>query len=81
MHRTVGELAEVAGVTVRTLHHWDAIGLLRPAERSGAAHRRYSPADVRRLHTSVNRVYAQEPTRGGMLPEVLEYVRRAFDSQ
>jgi DNA-binding transcriptional MerR regulator len=30
---TVGELAEASGLTVRTLHHWDEIGLLPPAER------------------------------------------------
>ena len=38
---------------MRTLHHWDEIGLLRPAERSAAGHRRYSPEDVRRLYRIV----------------------------
>jgi hypothetical protein len=33
------------------------------------------------LHASVNRVYAQQPTRGAMSPEVMEYVRAAFDSR
>ena len=50
---TVGDLASASGLTVRTLHHWDDIGLLRPAERSGAGHRRYSPADVERLYRIV----------------------------
>ncbi len=50
---TVGALAEASGLTVRTLHHWDEIGLLRPAERSAAGHRRYSPDDVRRLYRIV----------------------------
>src|SRR3954463_13234625 len=50
---TVGALAEASGLTVRTLHHWDEIGLLRPAERSGAGHRRYSAADVERLYRIV----------------------------
>ncbi len=50
---TVGALAEASGLTVRTLHHWDEIGLLRPAERSAAGHRRYSAADVRRLYRIV----------------------------
>jgi DNA-binding transcriptional MerR regulator len=49
----VGELAAASGLTVRTLHHWDEIGLLRPAERSGAGHRRYSSADVERLYRIV----------------------------
>src|SRR3954468_22990308 len=50
---TVGELASASGLTVRTLHHWDDIGLLRPAERSGAGHRRYSSKDVERLYRIV----------------------------
>jgi len=35
----VGEFAEKAGVTVRTLHHYDRVGLLRPTGRSSAGHR------------------------------------------
>src|SRR5689334_17431585 len=50
---TVGALAEASGLTVRTLHHWDEIGLLRPAERSAAGHRRYCAADVERLYRIV----------------------------
>jgi DNA-binding transcriptional MerR regulator len=46
----VGELAEMTGLTVRALHHYDEIGLLRPSSRSGAGHRRYAADDVRRLH-------------------------------
>src|SRR4051812_41188624 len=50
---TVGELAAASGLTIRTLHHWDEIGLLCPAERSGAGHRRYSSDDVERLYRIV----------------------------
>lgn len=46
----VGSLAEATGLTVRTLHHWDEIGLLRPAARTESGHRRYSAADVERLY-------------------------------
>jgi DNA-binding transcriptional MerR regulator len=46
----VGELARATGLTVRALHHFDEIGLLRPAERDGSGHRRYTPSDVRRLY-------------------------------
>ncbi len=42
---TVGELAEQAGVSVRTLHHYDEIGLLTPT-RSAAGHRRYTESDL-----------------------------------
>lgn len=46
---SVGEVARLAGVSVRTLHHYDEIGLLSPAERSEAGYRLYGPADLRRL--------------------------------
>jgi DNA-binding transcriptional MerR regulator len=46
----VGELAEATGITVRTLHHFDVIGLLRPTERSAAGHRLYTADDLRRLY-------------------------------
>jgi DNA-binding transcriptional MerR regulator len=46
----VGELAEATGLTVRALHHFDEVGLLRPAARSAAGHRLYTSADVRRLY-------------------------------
>lgn len=45
----VGELAERAGLTVRTLHHYDSIGLLRPSARSDAGYRLYDRDDVARL--------------------------------
>ncbi|TPG10254.1 MerR family transcriptional regulator [Rhodanobacter glycinis] len=47
---TVGELARRCGMTVRALHHYDAIGLLQPASRSGAGYRLYARADIERLH-------------------------------
>jgi DNA-binding transcriptional MerR regulator len=46
----VGSVAEAAGLTVRTLHHWDRIGLLSPSERSPAGHREYTEADLVRLY-------------------------------
>jgi DNA-binding transcriptional MerR regulator len=47
---TVGDVAALAGVTVRTLHHYDRIGLLSPSARSSAGYRLYAPADLDRLH-------------------------------
>ncbi|MFE1327340.1 MerR family transcriptional regulator [Streptomyces sp. NPDC058735] len=49
MSYSVGQVAGYAGVTVRTLHHYDDIGLLVPSERSHAGHRRYGDADLDRL--------------------------------
>jgi DNA-binding transcriptional MerR regulator len=48
-HR-IGELAKVAGVTVRTLHHYDELGLLTPSVRTGGGHRLYTAEDVERLY-------------------------------
>ncbi|GGO57130.1 MerR family transcriptional regulator [Streptomyces lasiicapitis] len=49
MSYSVGQVAGFAGITVRTLHHYDEIGLLAPGGRSHAGHRRYSDADLDRL--------------------------------
>ncbi|MFF2849811.1 MerR family transcriptional regulator [Streptomyces sp. NPDC058001] len=49
MSYSVGQVAGFAGVTVRTLHHYDEIGLLTPGGRSHAGHRRYGDADLDRL--------------------------------
>ena len=49
----VGELAGLAGLTVRTLHHWDEIGLISPSMRTASGHCLYDEADVRRLYEVV----------------------------
>ena len=49
MSWTVGELARLAGITVRTLHHYDRIGLVRPSERTSAGYRCYDGRDLDRL--------------------------------
>ncbi|MDD7939282.1 MerR family transcriptional regulator [Actinomycetospora lutea] len=46
---TVGQVAERSGVTIRTLHHYDEIGLLRPSRRSAAGYRLYTQEDLVRL--------------------------------
>lgn len=46
----IGELAKRTGLTVRALHHYDAIGLLSPSARSDAGYRLYNEADIARLH-------------------------------
>ena len=47
---TVGQVAGLVGVSVRTLHHWDEIGLVVPSARSWAGYRLYGPDDVARIH-------------------------------
>ncbi len=49
MSLTVGAVARMAGVTVRTLHHYDDIGLLKASNRTDAGYRRYADADLDRL--------------------------------
>ncbi|HEU4732347.1 MAG TPA: MerR family transcriptional regulator [Kofleriaceae bacterium] len=46
---TVGELSRLTGVTVRALHHYDEIGLVRPSQRTAAGYRQYVDRDVLRL--------------------------------
>ena len=50
---TVGQVAETFGVTVRTLHHYDEVGLLHPSERTPAGYRLYTGEDLQRLSTIV----------------------------
>jgi MerR family transcriptional regulator, thiopeptide resistance regulator len=47
---TVGETARLAKVSVRTLHHYDELGLLSPSARSDAGYRLYESTDLERLH-------------------------------
>jgi DNA-binding transcriptional MerR regulator len=49
MDRTVGDVARSAHVSVRALHHWDAIGLLSPSQRTSAGYRVYGDDDLARL--------------------------------
>ncbi len=46
----IGAVARLTGLTVRTLHHYDEIGLLVPSGRSEAGYRLYGEADLRRLY-------------------------------
>lgn len=58
----VGEVAERTGVSVRTLHHYDRVGLLRPA-RTPAGYRVYGEPDLLRLHQILTLRYLGFPLR------------------
>lgn len=80
----VGELAAAVGLTVRTLHHYDAIGLLVPAARSPSGRRLYSPDDVRRLYriVTLRRLGLGLAEIGALLdasPDLAEAVRDHLD--
>ena len=49
--RTVSQVSSLTGVSVRTLHHYDAIGLLRPSAITGAGYRLYDDDALERLHS------------------------------
>ncbi|KWX21214.1 transcriptional regulator [Mycolicibacterium wolinskyi] len=48
--KTVGAVAALTGVSVRTLHHYDHIGLVVPSVRTAAGYRGYTDTDIERLH-------------------------------
>jgi DNA-binding transcriptional MerR regulator len=77
----VGALARRAGLTVRTLHHYEEIGLLVPARRTGSGHRLYGMPEVRRLHQitslkqmglSLDEIRASLDGDAGSLQEILD---------
>jgi DNA-binding transcriptional MerR regulator len=67
---TIGAVAEVLGVTVRALHHWDEIGLASPSLRTAAGYRLYTEVDLERLE----RVVAYRATGLG-----LDAIRNVLD--
>ena len=49
--KTVAQVAKLTGVSVRTLHHYDALGLLKPTEITQSGYRLYDDAALQRLQT------------------------------
>lgn len=86
---SVKEFAARAGVTVKTLHHYDRIGLLVPA-RTASGYRAYSPADLTRMQQIVvlrslglplGRIANLLAADGPPLREVLEQQRLVLEGQ
>jgi MerR family transcriptional regulator, thiopeptide resistance regulator len=82
---TVGAVAALTGISVRTLHHYDHIGLVVPSVRTPAGYRGYTDADIERLHLvlvyrSVGmpldeiRALLDDPSA-----DVLEHLRRQYE--
>ena len=69
-HYQVKQVAEISGLSVRALHHYDAIGLLVPSLRTAAGYRLYTDADLLRL---------QQILVGRELGLPLEQIRRGLD--
>jgi DNA-binding transcriptional MerR regulator len=85
----VQAFAELAGVTVRALHHYDRLALLRP-KRTGSGYRMYSPVDLERLEQIVALKFLGIPLKqikavldrdARALPDVLRAQRRALEEK
>ncbi|WP_434599645.1 MerR family transcriptional regulator [Streptomyces sp. A5-4] len=84
----VGELARLTGLTVRTLHHYERIGLLKPSARTSGGHRLYEEADIAHLYRivalrelglpldAVGTALAGEPDLAGLLRDHLAQVEQ-----
>jgi DNA-binding transcriptional MerR regulator len=85
----IQQFAQLAGVTVRALHHYDRLGLLKP-RRSGAGYRLYSERDLERLEQIVALKFIGIPLKqirgllernGSTLPAALYRQRRALEEK
>jgi DNA-binding transcriptional MerR regulator len=87
----IGELALATGLTVRSLHHYDEVGLLRPSGRTPAGHRLYDAGDVQRLYqvvtlrelglplNAINAVLDSAPDPAVLLREHLAHLDRRLE--
>lgn len=71
----VGELAKTTKISVRTLHHYDEIGLLKPSNRTEAGHRIYTDSDISRLH----RIISLKDV-GFSLDDIFQFVGKSQES-
>lgn len=85
----VQEFAQLAGVTVRALHHYDRLGLLRP-RRTNAGYRLYSLPDLERLEQIValkflgiplKQIHTLLDRKGLTLPDALRWQRRVLEDK
>jgi DNA-binding transcriptional MerR regulator len=86
----IGELAKRTGLTVRTLHHYDSIGLLKPSARSDVGYRLYDRTDIARLHQiqalrrldmSLSAIGALMAGTGPGLPTIIDQQLRLLGEQ
>jgi DNA-binding transcriptional MerR regulator len=86
----IGELASATGLTVRTLRHYDQIGLLQPQTRTESGYRIYGEAEVRRLQQirslqalgfSLEQIGTMLDDNNAPLPEVIGWQLEAIDRE
>ncbi|HYM35448.1 MAG TPA: MerR family transcriptional regulator [Steroidobacteraceae bacterium] len=90
MSFTVGQLAKLTGLTVRALHHYDAIGLLTPSRRSESGYRLYTQPDIvklfriqalQRFGLSLTEIETALAREGATLPEMIAQQLAELDDQ
>ncbi|MDJ0532850.1 MAG: MerR family transcriptional regulator [Xenococcaceae cyanobacterium MO_207.B15] len=67
----IGELAKQTGISIRTLHYYDAIGLLSPSHRTSVGYRLYNNQDIIRLQ----QIVSLRQLRFSLKPQKLTIVR------
>lgn len=89
-HYTVQQLSRLAGVSVRTLHHYDSLGLLQPEKRSASGYRLYGESELlrlqqilfyRELHFPLTEIAAILDDPGFDMLQALEKHRVALEEQ
>lgn len=70
---TVGEVADLLGISIRQLHHWDGLGLAPASHRSSAGYRMYDGADLERLQQAL--IYRETGMALTAIKEVLNAER------
>lgn len=88
----IGEFSEMTGISIRTLHYYDEIGLLKPEKHPSSGHRLYSDQDVLTLQKIVSLKFLgysleqisemiHEPSFNLSLNETLQIQKRAFEEK
>ena len=83
MTYTVGDLARRTGLTTRTLHHYESLGLLHPAQRTPAGYRLYDDTSLVQLHAVLAYRYLGLPLKdiGAMLADNPPPLRELLERQ
>jgi DNA-binding transcriptional MerR regulator len=83
-HYRVGQVAALTGISIRTLHHYDTTGVLRPSRRLESGRRLYSSADLLKLQQHAGRALGeldQHVVRGRQVVRLISAHRRRVDGQ
>lgn len=79
----IGELAKSTGLSVRALHHYDEMGLLKPSMRTQSGHRIYTENDILRLHKIISLKQLDLPLEqvGEIIGQPVSFIQETLDRQ